>query len=80
MLPHLDCSQYIAFTELCKSFQLYSETRDIRTIGIEDITDECLKPNEMLFLNWQTINRDDTLFMREGEDGKAFTTSSIRHY
>lgn len=50
----------------------YSETRDIRTIGIEDITDECLKPNEMLFLNWQTINRDDTLFMREGEDGKSF--------
>jgi type III restriction enzyme len=50
----------------------YSETRDIRTIGIEDITDDCLKPNEMLFLNWQTINRDDTLFMREGEDGKSF--------
>ena len=50
----------------------YSETRDIRTIGIEDITDECLNPNEMLFLNWQTINRDDTLFMREGEDGKSF--------
>jgi type III restriction enzyme len=50
----------------------YTETRDIRTISIEDITDDCLKPNEMLFLNWQTINRDDTLFMREGEDGKSF--------
>jgi type III restriction enzyme len=50
----------------------YSETRDIRTIGIEDITEGCLKPNEMLFLNWQTINRDDTLFMREGENGKSF--------
>jgi type III restriction enzyme len=50
----------------------YSETRDIRTLGIEDITDDCLKPNEMLFLNWQTINRDDTLFMRENENGKSF--------
>ncbi len=50
----------------------YSETRDIRTLSMEDITDGCLKPNEMLFLNWQNINRDDTLFMREGEDGKSF--------
>lgn len=50
----------------------YSETRDIRTISIDDITDDCLKPNEMLFLNWQTINRDDTLFMRENEQGKSF--------
>lgn len=50
----------------------YSETRDIHTLSIEDITDDCLKPNEMLFLNWQTINRDDTLFMRENENGKNF--------
>ena len=50
----------------------YSETRDIRTLSIEDITDDCLKPNEMLFLNWQTINRDDTLFMRVNENGKSF--------
>ena len=50
----------------------YSETRDIRTLNIEDIADDCLKPNEMLFLNWQTINRDDTLFMRENENGKSF--------
>lgn len=50
----------------------YSETRDIRTIGINDITDDCLQPNEMLFLNWQTINRDDTIFMRENEQGKSF--------
>ena len=50
----------------------YSETRDIRTIGIDDITDDCLHPNEMLFLNWQTINRDDTIFMRENEQGKNF--------
>jgi type III restriction enzyme len=50
----------------------YTETRDIRTLSIEDITDDCLKPNEMLFLNWQTINRDDTLFMRENENGKNF--------
>lgn len=50
----------------------YSETRDIRTIGINDITDDCLKPNELLFLNWQTVNRDDTLFMRENEHGRNF--------
>lgn len=50
----------------------YSETRDIRTIGMDGITDDCLKPNEMLFLNWQNINRDDTIFMRENEQGKSF--------
>jgi len=50
----------------------YSETRDIRTLSIEDITDDCLKPNEMLFLNWQTVSRDDTIFMRENENGKNF--------
>ena len=50
----------------------YSETRDIRTIGIDDIDGDCLRPNEMLFLNWQTINRDDAIFMRENERGKNF--------
>lgn len=50
----------------------YSETHDIRTLGIDDIVDNCLKPNEMLFLNWQSINRDDTIFMRENENGKSF--------
>ena len=50
----------------------YSETRDIRTIGIDDIDGDCLMPNEMLFLNWQTVNRDDTIFMRENEQGKSF--------
>jgi type III restriction enzyme len=50
----------------------YSETRDIRTLSIEDISDDCLKPNEMLFLNWQTISRDNALFMRENESGKSF--------
>ena len=50
----------------------YSETRDIRTIGIDNIDGDSLKPNEMLFLNWQTINRDDTLFMRENEQSKNF--------
>jgi type III restriction enzyme len=50
----------------------YSETRDIRTLSIEDITDDCLKPNEMLFLNWQNINKDNTIFMRENESGKNF--------
>lgn len=50
----------------------YSETREIRTMGIDDIDDDCLHPNEMLFLNWQTINRENTLFMRENERGKSF--------
>lgn len=48
----------------------YSETRDIRTINFEDITDDCLHPNEMLFLNWQSINRDENVFIRENEQGK----------
>ena len=50
----------------------YSETRDLKTLGISDISEHCLLPNEMLFLNWQSINRDDTIFMRENENGKSF--------
>lgn len=50
----------------------YSETRDIKTLEISDISENCLQPNEMLFLNWQSTNRDDTIFMRENESGKSF--------
>lgn len=50
----------------------YSETRDIRTISLEELTEDHLLPNEMLFLNWQTINRDDNIFIRENEQGRNF--------
>src|SRR5690606_25902712 len=34
----------------------FAELRSIKPIQFEDITDGRIKPNEMLFLNWQSVN------------------------
>ncbi len=52
----------------------YEETRDIHAIQFEDITEDKLKPNEMLFLNWQSISSDDNIYVAEGETEKSLYT------
>ncbi len=52
----------------------FEETRDIDCIQYEDITDEKLKANELLFLNWQSISSEDNLFVRENETDKNIFT------
>jgi type III restriction enzyme len=51
-----------------KSF--FDETKDIRTIQFEDIVEDQLQPNELLFLNWQSISSEDNLFVRDNENDK----------
>lgn len=48
----------------------FEETKDIHTIQFEDITEDKLQPNELLFLNWQSISSEGNVFVRENETNK----------
>lgn len=45
----------------------FAELRSIKPIQFEDITDGRIKPNEVLFLNWQSVNKDNNLFIKDRE-------------
>lgn len=49
----------------------FSETRTIRSIQFEDITENRLLPNDVLFLNWQSISKEDNIFVRDNERDKT---------
>jgi type III restriction enzyme len=49
----------------------FAELRSIRPIQFEDISDDKLNPNEVLFLNWQSINKEGNLFIKENESDKT---------
>src|SRR5690554_4235424 len=48
----------------------FEELRTIKPIQFEDVTDGKLQPNEMLFMNWQSVNRANNLYIKENEQGK----------
>jgi len=48
----------------------FKELRTIKPIQFDDISDGQLKPNEMLFVNWQSVNKESNLFIKENEQGK----------
>jgi len=48
----------------------YQELRTIKPIQFEDVTDGKLHPNEMLFVNWQSVNKEKNLYIKENEQGK----------
>ena len=52
----------------------YAETKDIRTIQFEDITEDRLQPNELLFINWQSVSSEDNVFVRDTETDKSLYT------
>ncbi|MFW5757728.1 MAG: DEAD/DEAH box helicase [Bacteroidota bacterium] len=60
-----------SFTSLKNYF---AELRSIKPIQFEDITDNRLQTNEVLFLNWQSINKEKNLFIRENESDKTLTS------
>ncbi len=49
----------------------FVELRSIKPIQFEDITDDRLKPNEVLFLNWQSVNKEGNLYIKENESDKT---------
>jgi type III restriction enzyme len=50
--------------------KFFDETKDVRTIQFEDIIEDRLQPNELLFLNWQSISSGDNLFVKDNENDK----------
>lgn len=52
----------------------FAELRSIKPIQFEDITDNRIKPNEVLFLNWQSINKEGNLYIRENETDKTLVS------
>ena len=50
--------------------EYFKELRTIKPIQFEDITNNKLQPNEVLFVNWQSVNSAKNIFVRENEQGK----------
>lgn len=48
----------------------FKELCTIKPIQFEDITDGKLHPNEVLFVNWQSVNSANNLFIKANEQGK----------
>ena len=49
----------------------FSELRSIRPIFFEDVSGNGIEPNEVLFMNWESINKEKNLMVRENEQGKT---------
>lgn len=49
----------------------FSEMRTIRPIFFEDVTGDALQPNEVLFVNWESINKEKNTMVRENETNKT---------
>ena len=51
----------------------YSTTRALECKYFEDLTNNRLEPDEILFLNWESINKKDNVYIRENEQEKNLT-------
>jgi len=49
----------------------FSELRSIRPIFFEDISGEGIEQNEVLFVNWESINKEKNLMVSKNEKGKT---------
>lgn len=45
----------------------YKESRILDCLDIEELTDRRIGVNEILFLNWESINKKDNVFIKENE-------------
>jgi len=54
--------------------RFFSEWRSLRAIQFEDVIEGRIFPNEILFLNWQSINKEGNTFIKENENDKTLLT------
>ncbi len=47
--------------------QYYFDSKALRCSNFEDLTDKEIGENEILFLNWESINKADNIYIRENE-------------
>ena len=52
----------------------YKENRVLECSNIEELTDRKIDENEILFLNWESINKKDNVFIRENENDFNLTS------
>jgi len=45
----------------------YEDTRILKCSNFEDLQDKEIDENEILFFNWQSINKKDNIYIRENE-------------
>lgn len=52
---------------------IFAETRALNPIKFEDLdsAEAYIRPGEILFLNWQSINSDNNIFVRDNETGNT---------
>jgi len=60
---------YIQSYDSIKNY--FSETRSVKPIYFDDLTGDRILPNEVLFVNWESINKVRNLMVRENEQGKT---------
>lgn len=47
--------------------KLYYDSKALKCSFFEDLTDRMIGENEILFLNWEKINQEDNIYVRENE-------------
>ncbi len=50
--------------------RFFQDNSTIKALQFEDIEDSALHPNEVLFLNWQSISNEQNLFIKYNEKGR----------
>ena len=53
----------------------FEDTKALKCCFFEDLTDKKIDENEILFLNWQSINQADNIYIRENE--QDFNLSNV---
>ncbi len=52
----------------------YKDNRILECSNIEELTDKKINENEILFLNWESINKKDNVFIKENENDFNLTS------
>lgn len=52
----------------------YRENRVLECSDVEELTEKKISENEILFLNWESINKKDNVFIRENENDFNLTS------
>lgn len=51
----------------------YNDSKALKCSHFEDLTDKRIGLNEILFLNWESINKDDNIYVRDNEQDYNLT-------
>jgi type III restriction enzyme len=54
--------------------EFYKENRVLECSNVEDLVDNKINENEILFLNWESINKKDNIFIRDNESDFNLTS------